>query len=63
MVCVQVPGATEQQEEGRAHGTITFKTYLKFFRAGANFIILAIVVIIFMLGEVSYPYAINNYRV
>ena len=43
----------QQQEETRAHGTINFKTYYKFFRAGANVLVLAIMVIVFILGEVS----------
>jgi hypothetical protein len=39
--------------EEKSHGTISFTTYYKYFKAGANLLVLAIMLVFFMLGEVS----------
>lgn len=38
--------------EEKAHGTISLKTYLGFFRAGANYVVLFIILVLFILAEV-----------
>ena len=38
--------------EEKAHGTISLKTYYNFFRAGANYVVLFIVLVLFFLAEV-----------
>ena len=52
IIVMQQASSFTQQQESRAHGMISFKTYYKFFRAGANVFVLTAMVIIFILGEV-----------
>ena len=42
-----------QPPEEKSHSTISFTTYYNFFKAGANLLVLAIMLIFFVLGEVS----------
>ena len=39
--------------EEKSHGTISFTTYYKYFRAGANLLVLAVMLLFFVVGEVS----------
>lgn len=39
-------------QEDKAHGTVSFTTYYQFFRAGGNFIVLALVLTLFISAEV-----------
>ena len=38
--------------EVKEEGTITFKTYFNFFRAGGNYLVLAIIFTVFVIAEV-----------
>ena len=38
--------------EDKAHGAVSFATYCQFFRAGGNFIVLALVLTFFISAEV-----------
>ena len=42
-----------QVVEEKAHGRISMATYYRYFRAGGNFLILAIVLVVFLMGEVG----------
>jgi len=39
--------------EERAHGSISTLTYLKYFKAGTNYLVLFAVFLVFILAEVS----------
>ena len=41
-----------QVAEEKAHGRISMATYYRYFRAGGNYLILAIVLVVFLMGEV-----------
>ena len=43
----------ELSVEEKAHGSVSMKTYYRFFRAGASYVVLLIVLILFFTGEVS----------
>ena len=38
--------------EEKAHGRISMATYYRYFKAGGNYLLLAIVLIVFLMGEV-----------
>ena len=42
-----------QVAEEKAHGRISMATYYHYFRAGGNYLILAIVLVVFLMGEVG----------
>ena len=42
-----------QPVEEKSHGTISMATYYKYFKAGASLILLAVMLTMFMVGEVS----------
>ena len=59
------PYMQEQQgppSEERAHGTVSMKTYYKYFRAGGNCLFLFTILVVLFAAEVSFEYAgINQY--
>lgn len=40
--------------EEKAHGTISMMTYINYFKAGANFVILGVIFFVFVLTDVSF---------
>ena len=48
--------------EERAYGTVSTLTYLNYFKAGANYLILFVILIVFLLAEVSFVYVAQNAR-
>lgn len=42
----------EGQSEEKAQGNISLKTYFKFFFAGANYLVLLLILVLFFLAEV-----------
>lgn len=42
-----------QPAEEKSHGTISMATYYKYFKAGANVVLLAVMVALFLIGEAS----------
>ncbi len=50
-MCVQEQQGPPSEERG--HGTVSLKTYYKYFRAGGNFLFLTITFILLFVAEVS----------
>lgn len=40
--------------EEKGHGTISFATYYRYFKAGANVLMLVVTLALFVLGEVGH---------
>ena len=47
------PPQDPDSSEDKAHGTISMGTYFRFFRAGSNYVFLFIILVLFVLAEVS----------
>ena len=43
-------------EEERAHGTISNKTYFKYVQKGGNTILTIVLVLVFIIAEVTAPF-------
>ncbi len=55
---ISSPYMQEQEQQGppseeRAHGTVSMKTYYKYFRAGGNFLFLFAIFVFLLAAEVS----------
>ena len=48
----QISVSPSPVDEEKAHGTLTMKTYYKYFTAGAHFLVLLLLSAIFIVGEV-----------
>ena len=46
--------------EEKAHGSVSMKTYYKYFVAGGGYVLLAFTVFIFIIAEVDAHYTVND---
>ncbi|XP_071783118.2 ATP-binding cassette sub-family C member 4-like isoform X1 [Centroberyx gerrardi] len=52
--CPVVGAVQPMEEESRSEGTIGLRLYVKYFRAGANFLVLLILILLNILAHISY---------
>ena len=52
LLFLQEPVLQSPPPEERGHGRITLLTYYHYFRSGGNYLVLAAVFLVFLLGEV-----------
>ena len=45
--------STSVPDEEKAHGSVSMKTYINYFVAGGNYLVLLLVLVFFLTGEVS----------
>ena len=45
--------STSVPDEEKAHGSVSMKTYIKYFLAGGNCLVLFLVLVFFLTGEVD----------
>ena len=48
--------------EEKAHGRISMATYYQYFKAGGNYLMLGIVLIVFLMGEVRICVGVGGWR-
>lgn len=55
----QSPAFAVPSEE-KGHGSISFKTYMRYFRLGASYVAICVVLLVMVVGEVRASYGIKS---